>query len=296
MQSMTGFARAEKVLDGYQYTVEMKSVNHRYLDLRCRLPGPLQMYENAFTELVRSHIQRGSVELSIRQRLANDAKTLEGTTRFMVDERAAKSFESALAWIGQEFKVPALATAELMLSTGKIVLAVDEVAESKSPLAAIKKLCEEVLAALIVERKREGAETQKNLQETVQTLQTLCQEVKALAAGHPEKIRERLQKRIAQWTLTPPVDASRLETEIAFFADRADISEEIQRFEAHLAEFFKLLKIAQPVGRKLDFLTQELHRETNTIASKADDLGISRLAVEAKTAIEKLREQVQNVE
>ncbi|MBY0369615.1 DUF1732 domain-containing protein, partial [bacterium] len=116
------------------------------------------------------------------------------------------------------------------------------------------------------------------------------------AADHPNRIREKLTKRIKEWALTPPVDASRLEWEVAFFADRSDISEEIQRFEAHLEEFSRLVAASAPAGRKLDFLTQELHREANTIASKADDQAISRAAVEAKAGIEKLREQVQNVE
>jgi uncharacterized protein (TIGR00255 family) len=159
----------------------------------------------------------------------------------------------------------------------------------------LKALTEQALAALVADREREGAQTRAHLLQTVQSLQDLAKQWRAAAAGHPDKIREKLTKRIAQWALQP-ADAGRLETEVAFFADRSDITEEIQRFDAHLEEFAKLVGSGLPAGRKLDFLTQELHRETNTVASKADDLTLSRLAVEAKTAIEKLREQVQNVE
>ncbi len=296
MQSMTGFAREEKIIDGHQLTIETKSVNHRYLDLRFRLPSGLQMHENALAELVRKKISRGSIDISIRQRIASEAMTFEGNTRFIVDEAAAKSFANALALLTQKFQVPAAPTAELLLSTGKIVVPVEQSQENKLGFGAIRELFEQVLDTLVQERNREGSETRKSLKATLSQLLSIGQEVKTLAADHPQRIRERLQKRIAQWALESHLDTARLEVEVAYFADRADISEEIQRFEAHLAEFSKLLDLPQPQGRKLDFLTQELHRETNTIASKADDLKISRIAVEAKTAIEKLREQVQNVE
>jgi uncharacterized protein (TIGR00255 family) len=296
MQSMTGFARVEKTVEGTHYTIEIKSVNHRYLDLRFRLPSAWQVHESTFAEWVRSHLQRGSVDFSLRQKIAPEAKALEGTTRFIVDDRAAQSLSEALSQLNKAYKIPLPPSADLLLATGKVILAVEEAAETKPAVGFLQELCNDALRLLVQERKREGQQTRQTLEQITAGLRALFQEIRALAKGHPETIRQKLTKRVGQWNLSAPIDATRLETEIAFFADRADIEEEIQRFEAHLEEFSKLLALSQPIGRKLDFLTQELHRETNTIASKAGDLGISRLAVEAKTAIEKLREQVQNVE
>lgn len=296
MQSMTGFGRAEQVVGSTQYTVELRSVNHRYLDIRFRLPPTLQMFESVFTECVRARLQRGSLDVSIRQRLAAPSGALESSTRFVVDEKAAQSFVAACKILHEKHGTPAIPSIETMQATGKIFLSLEETQEATTLPPAIRAVFEKAVDALVVERKREGEKTCETLVETTASLKALVDQARALSGAHPSKIREKLEKRIEQWALSGNLDAARLATEVAFYAERADIAEEIQRFEAHLEEFSKLLKQPQPVGRKLDFLTQELHRETNTIASKADDLGLSRLAVEAKTAIEKLREQVQNVE
>lgn len=296
MQSMTGFGRSEQVIGAYQYSVEVRSVNHRYLDLRFRLPPALQAHESTFAEAVRACVQRGSIDVSIRQKIVAQEKAVEGGTRFVVDQRAAASYLEACQWLHQKYQLSAVPSLEAIQSTGKVILAVEDSLESAPLPPELRGLVDAALAALVGERRREGAQTQASLKQTVEALKALAGQWKTLADGHPEKIRERLTKKIQQWNLGGTADPQRLELEIAFFADRADISEEIQRFEAHLEEFSKLLSLKVPVGRKLDFLTQELHRETNTVASKADDLSLSRLAVEAKTAIEKLREQVQNVE
>jgi uncharacterized protein (TIGR00255 family) len=296
VQSMTGFGRSEGVIGSSQFTVEVRSVNHRYLDLRFRLPAALAAFENTFAEFVRSKIQRGSLDISIRQRAVTSEKGVEGNTRFIVDTRAAASLVEACQALNAQFKTPAVPSLELLHATGKVFLAVEDSAEAAPLSPELRALVAHALTALVTERTREGAQTQATLAATVACLQTLAGQWKTAAAAHPEKIRERLEKKIAQWNLGGTADPQRLELEVAFFADRADIAEEIQRFEAHLDEFSKLVAGKGPVGRKLDFLTQELHRETNTVASKADDLSLSRLAVEAKTSIEKLREQVQNVE
>ncbi len=295
MVSMTGFGRGELLIDGYQYTVEIKSVNHRYLDLRFKLPLSLQAYESVFAETIRTQIQRGSVDVSIRQKLASTGKTFDGSTRFLIDQKAAASFFEAAHWLQTQHTLAA-PSLDAVLATGKILLPVEETAETPTLPPALRALVEQTVSKLVAERKREGEQTRLSLQATVKSLGALSEQWKTNAEVQHAKIRERLQKRLQQWNLSSSVDAQRLELEVAFLADRSDISEEIQRFEAHLQEFSKLTQAKEPVGRKLDFLTQELHRETNTIASKADDLGLSRLAVEAKTAIEKLREQVQNVE
>ncbi len=296
MQSMTGFGRSEGVIGPTQYTVEVRSVNHRYLDMRFRLPAALAAFENTFAEILRAKIARGSLDISIRSRAVTTDKGVEGNTRFVVDMRAATSLVDACHALHAKFKTAATPSLEFFQASGKVFVAVEESQESAPLPTELRDLVTQALDALVKARNREGAQTQTSLQSTVASLKTLSAQWTQAAAGHPEKIRERLTKKIQQWNLGGTADPQRLELEVAFFADRSDISEEIQRFEAHLDEFSQLLSGNGPVGRKLDFLTQELHRETNTVASKADDLSLSRLAVEAKTAIEKLREQVQNVE
>lgn len=296
MQSMTGFARRERAIGSNQISIEIKSVNHRYLDLRFRLPMPWQNLESALAEQVRAKIQRGSVDVSIRQKLTGQPTTTEGGTRFFVDEKAAASLLEACRLLHQKFQTPAVPSLEFLAATGKVFLATDDGGETATLGPELRALFNEALETLVQERAREGEQTRKALAQTLELLQTTATQWEALADAQPGRIRERLQKRIDQWQLDGTVDAQRIEAEVAFYAERSDISEELQRFAAHVEEFSKLLGAKHPVGRKLDFLTQELHREANTIASKADDLGISRLAVEAKTAIEKLREQVQNVE
>ncbi len=296
MQSMTGFARRERAIGSTQVSIEIKSVNHRYLDLRFRLPNQWQNFESALGEQVRAKLQRGSVDISVRQKLTGQPAPAEGGTRFFVDEKAAASLIEACRYLHQKFQTPPVPTLEFLAATGKVFLATEEGSESTPLGPELRALFNEALDLLIKEREREGEQTRKTLAQTLGLLSGMATQWTGLATAHPDRIRERLQKRIEQWKLDGSVDTQRIETEVAFYAERADISEEIQRFSAHVEEFSKLLGARQPVGRKLDFLTQELHREANTIASKADDLSISRLAVEAKTAIEKLREQVQNVE
>jgi uncharacterized protein (TIGR00255 family) len=296
LQSMTGFGRSEGIIGSHQYTVEVRSVNHRYLDMRFRLPPALASFENTFAEMLRAKIARGSLDVSIRSRAVTSGKGVEGTTRFVVDNRAAQSLIEACATLHAQYKTPLLPSLELLHATGKVFLSVEDGQEAAPLAPELRELVNQALTTLVAERRREGAQTQTSLQATVASLKSLANQWTQSAAQHPAKIREKLTKKIQQWNLGGTADPQRLELEVAFYADRSDIAEEIQRFEAHLEEFTKLLTASGPVGRKLDFLTQELHRETNTVASKADDLSLSRLAVEAKTAIEKLREQVQNVE
>lgn len=295
MQSMTGFSRVEKIIGPQQFTVELKSVNHRFLDVRFRLPPMLQPHESVFQDRLRSKLARGSVEISIRAKLVGNEIAGSGT-RFLVDEQAARSFAEACNQLRIHFPDAPAVSLDALIATGKIVLPVEASTETPALPTELLKLVDQALDGLVAERCREGAATAKTLAGLTQTLRGLCAHWRTRAHHHPEAIRERLGRKVAEWNLGTPVDAARLEWEVAFFAQRSDISEEIQRFEAHLEEFSSLLQAQQPVGRKLDFLTQELHREVNTIASKADDLEISRSSVEAKTAIEKLREQVQNVE
>ncbi len=301
MESMTGFGRSESTHAGYCFTVEVKSVNHRYLDVRFRLPSTLSSLELPLSESLRERFERGAFDIVIKQRPATDRKSFSGGTKFLVDEMAAKSLVEGCEWLAGKHGIGSKPTFEAFLMSGKVFVPVEDAQDPGESLVFLKPLFVKALDELEGMRRAEGARLKKLLEAGLDELGKLGDKLAALAPTHPATIQAKLQERMQQWEqggkLGGKADPQRIEWEIAFFADRADITEEIDRLRAHLSEFRKILGSGVgAMGRKLDFLTQELHREVNTMASKAALLDITRLTVDARSAIEKLREQVQNVE
>jgi uncharacterized protein (TIGR00255 family) len=296
LRSMTGFGRAEGVVGSSHFTIEVKSVNHRYLDLRFRLPAALSLFEIPLAEVVRGTFDRGAFDISLKHKLPTATTAMAGGTRFVLDETAAKSFFEACDWLHRHYQTPAVPSLEVLAQTNRIFVPVEESQDSGTLLTELKTLLGAALADLNTMREAEGKRLRVILQEGLSELVKVADQIAAVAPEHPKKIQEKLQARVAQWKLAAPVDSQRLEWEIAFFAERSDITEEIDRLRTHTREFQSMLDSGKAVGRKLDFLTQELHREVNTMGSKAPMVEITRLTVQAKTLIEKLREQVQNVE
>lgn len=296
MRSMTGFGRAEGLIGNVHYSVEIKSVNHRYLDVRFRAPSSLSLFEIPLTEVLRQYAERGSFEVSVKPKAASNQSVIMGGTHFVVDELAVKSLFEAVGWLNKKYKTPAVPSLEMLAQTNRVFIPMEESVDAASALDELKALVETALKDLQKMREREGSQLKNILSEGAETLLATADELTRLAPEQPKRIQEKLTQRIAQLKLSGSADPQRLEWEIAFFAERSDITEEIDRIRTHAKEFLKLLTGGKAIGRKLDFLTQELHREVNTVGSKATMLEITRLVVSAKTAIEKLREQVQNVE
>lgn len=294
MYSMTGFGRSEVAVGASLFTIEARSVNHRYLDLRLRLPPALTSLENALGEKVRARFERGSFDISIRQRLIPSANAV-GTTRFVVDELAAQSLVDCAESLKTKFGISTKLSFDLFAQVGRVFVPVEETLEAESLFPQLAPAFEKALAELETMRKKEGAELARLLTLGVEDLQGLNDRIQVFTGAQTERISEKLQARIKTWSL-PEVDAQRLEWEVAFYAERSDITEEIDRLRAHCVELLKLIRSESSVGRKIDFLIQEMHRETNTMGSKAGLVEITRLVVEAKARIEKLREQAQNVE
>ncbi len=211
-------------------------------------------------------------------------------------KRPRKSLIEGCDWLHHKYKTEKIPPLQVLAMTGKVFLPVEDGEAQASLLPELKTLVESALDDLKNMRELEGARLKTLLEEGVAELTKHAGLLTALAPEHPKKIREKLTQRISQWGTPPQAESQRLEWEIAFYADRADITEEIDRLKSHAKEFANLLQGNKGVGRKLDFLTQELHREVNTMGSKATLIEITRLTVEAKTLVEKLREQVQNVE
>ncbi len=294
MRSMTGFGRSEGAIGGQRFTFEMKAVNHRYLDLRFRLPSGFTAFEPRLTDLLKEKFERGSVDAVLRQ--APLASGAVAGTRLQADEMAAQTFVEACQHLSKKLNLTLTPTIEAMVATNRIFVPVDEAQDDTSHWEALKKLALTASQGVATMRQSEGQKLAEVLRTGAKEVAELAVQCLRVAADHPRLVREKLQARIAQWGMTGPSDAQRLEWEIAYFAERSDITEEIDRLKSHAQAFEALLDDKGSVGRKLDFLTQEMHREVNTMGAKAASLELTRLTVDGKQKIEKLREQAQNVE
>ena len=291
MRSMTGYGRASLERDGRELTLELKTVNHRFLDLNIRLPRALLFLEDGMRKGLNARLSRGHVDVFINYRNAReDARevTLDGALL----KAYARAMDEAAALLPDVRDDRSLAR----LVTMPDVLVVAEKAEDQD---AVTALCADVLnlACDVLEqmRAREGESIGRDLAAKVDNLERVAGEIAQRAPGVVEDYQRRLNERIAELLQSPP-DPQRIAQEVALFADRAAIDEELVRLSSHFAQFRHLLAQQEPVGRKLDFLVQEMNREANTIGSKANDLEITSKVLEMKSEIEKIREQVQNIE
>ncbi len=290
IRSMTGFGSASSTKGDLSATVELKSVNYRFKEVNARLPRPLLYVEDKLKQTILQHIQRGRVELFltvnsdelIKRSLNIDWELLDeyvSAARVMKERYSLAAEPDAMDF----FKFEHIAQIhEEQMRDDKLEEVIREAAE-----LAVKELCDM--------REKEGRLLAEDCFLHIERLETLSEQVKERASAVVIQYRERLYARMKEWT-EDALDESRLITECAIFADRSDITEEITRLKSHFVQFRDILKEGGAVGRKLDFLVQELNREANTIGSKANDHQITKLVVEMKSSIEKLKEQVQNIE
>lgn len=293
MKSMTGFGRGEAVGEGLRCIVELSSVNRKQADIDLRLPRDGQALEAGVRKLLAGAISRGRLSASIS--LESDASTPTSTLR--VDESLALEYAGALAKLSATLGTPLPLSAETLLRAPGIftVAATDPLPfETAQPI-----VLQAVAQALIIwdeARVREGTHLKEDLSTRLETLNDIGVRIAAEAPNVPGLHRETLRRRLEECGISLPLDDERLVKEIALFADKCDISEEISRLAGHLTEFVRLMDAREPSGRPLDFLTQEMHRELNTMGAKASHAGIAHLVVAGKTEVERIREQVQNVE
>jgi len=290
MRSMTGYGRTQLVQDGREMTVEIKTVNHRFLDVSPRLPRHLGFAEDMLRKQIGEKMQRGHADVFVTYRNSrSDARKVS------CDAALAAAYRDAMAELaratGVENNVSLFQYAQM-----PDVLTVSEQEEDRDAVGA---LLLETLSAALDEvdamRLREGEALKADLTLHLELLEALRQKISARAPGVTEEYRARLLQRVAESGVTE-IDQQRLIQEVAIFADRAAIDEEISRLDSHIRQAYKLMEGEAPCGSKLNFLVQEMNREVNTIGSKAMDADIAKMVVDAKSEIEKLREQIQNVE
>lgn len=289
MLSMTGYGRAMKEMDGRQLTIELKSVNHRFLDISFRMPRNLMFLEDDTRKLIGAKLARGHVDVFMTYRnMRSDARSVA------VDKALFDAYASALNGLaGGDIRDD-----RSLMSIARLpdVLVVSEAEEDQEALRALlRETMNEALDALLVMRAREGAEMKKDLAYRTDRIEEMTLEIEK---RYPDTVKEytaRLRASIEE-LIGQSVDETRLLTEVAVMADRSAIAEETVRLHAHIAQLRECLEKPEPVGRRIDFLVQEFNREVNTISSKSQDVPITRLAVSMKAEIEKLREQLQNIE
>jgi uncharacterized protein (TIGR00255 family) len=288
---MTAYARTEGVLEKRRCVVEIRTVNHRFCDINLKLPKALSALELPTKKHVGSRIVRGRVDMTVQWENGG-----EGEFRLRLNADVAQELYALLTTLKEQLQLEEEVSLAHLLALRDVVISVEKAEEACDNLAGLEVLVDEALDELVAMREAEGSELKKDLASRAQTLVSIAGEVEGSSSRLPESIREKLTSRFRQMELSGEIDENRLLSEIFLLAERADITEEIVRTRSHLQQFESLLKADGAIGRKLDFIIQELNRELNTIASKANDATISQAVVEAKSELEKMREQVQNVE
>jgi uncharacterized protein (TIGR00255 family) len=295
MRSMTGHGRATVERAGRRATVEIRSVNHRFLDLKLRGASVAPAVEEQVSARVREQVERGAVTVTVHVERRGEAAALR------LDHEAARAAHAELGQLARDLALapPDLA---LILAQPGVVVAEDDLAEDETAAAAVLEAAGQALTRLAAMRDTEGRTLARDLGGRLESLRDLLTRIESAAAAQPEDVRRRLGERLARLLdeTRAHLDPTRLAQEVAVLADRADVTEEIVRARSHLDQVRGLLGGATApkggVGRRLDFLVQELGREINTIGSKSSSGEISALVVEAKAELEKIREQAQNIE
>ncbi|HUL23576.1 MAG TPA: YicC/YloC family endoribonuclease [Thermodesulfobacteriota bacterium] len=291
LKSMTGFGRGEGDTTLGKMVVESRSVNHRYSDINVKLPKRLNLFENRIKEIIRSQVSRGRIDVSLRLENFGEEKV-----QLSVDLDMAEQYYRVLDDLKQKLRLKDEITLSLLAGAKDLIVAKEELGDIEPYWQEILPVLKQSLKNMDDMKRLEGESLTRDLQ---QRLGNIAEQLELIKQQFPLRLRAfltRLQDRLQTLLEGMESDPSRFQQEVAFLAERTDITEEIVRAESHLAQFKSLLEGNDPVGRKMDFLLQEIHREVNTVSAKANDAEISQRVVEIKSELEKIREQVQNVE
>jgi uncharacterized protein (TIGR00255 family) len=293
VRSMTGYGRAEGPVGTRSLAVEVKAVNHRFLNFFAKLPPEVQQFESEVLALVKEHLQRGQVSVFA---VWDGRGGADGGV--VVNVEAARQAAEALREAARAAGLKEEITLSHVLAIPAVTSQAGATVDAETLWESAAPLFREALAGLDRLRVREGEDLAADIRSRLEIVSGLAAEVEARRPVLVEEVHARLARRVQELLqgLTVEVAAERIAVEVALFADRSDISEEIVRLRSHCEKFLELLAAGGVVGRKLDFLLQEMNRETNTIGAKASDAAMSRSVVEMKAELEKIREQVQNLE
>ncbi|MGE5632893.1 MAG: YicC/YloC family endoribonuclease [Caulobacteraceae bacterium] len=290
IKSMTGFGRGEFSKGTTTFSVEAKSVNHRYSDVSVRIPRALSVLEEKVREFVSDKVSRGKIDVCINY------STFGQSSQVKLDVNLAQAYIDSLNTLKAQFGIKDDISLSL-LTRFPDILAMETVEQDMEELWLIlKEALEIAFGALVEMRRREGERLKSDLLLKLDGIKELVKNINEKSYSIVDEYKNKLYDRIKELTKDIPIDENRLLTEVAVFADKSSIDEEIVRLESHIEEFRKTLNYEGSIGKRLDFIIQEMNREANTIGSKITDLGILNNVINIKTEIEKIREQVQNIE
>jgi uncharacterized protein (TIGR00255 family) len=293
MKSMTGYGRGDSSQDGFKITVELSSVNRKQSEISVALPRELEMLEAQIRDLINRHIARGRLNARVSCHAAAD----NASARMHLNVPLAKAYARELTKLSKQLKLPGPVTLDHLVRAPGVFQTDEQLAIEEDFWPAVGKALKKAMAGLLTMREREGAHLEQDLNRRITLMRTATSRIEKQVPAVTERYRQQLIERIKGAGLQAPgVEDERLLKEVVYFADRSDISEELTRLQSHFKQFDVCRKSAEPVGRMLDFLAQEMNREINTIGSKANDSVISREVVTLKAELEKFREQAQNVE
>ena len=288
---MTGYGRAEQVLNGRDITVELRSVNSRFFEYSSRIPRTCAFMEDKLKKLVAARVSRGKVELNLSIQNVTAADTV-----VQVNWQLAESYKNAFQAMADRMDLKNDATVGMIARFPDVLTQTAAPTDPDALWADVEQVAGQAVEAFLAMRAAEGEKLRADVEGRLTTIETLVGQIEQNSAGRVQAYTERLYARLKEILEDRSIDEARLVTEAAIFADKTAIDEETVRLHSHVAQYRAILALDEPVGRKLDFLTQELNRESNTIGSKCQDVSITRLVVELKSEIEKIREQIQNIE
>jgi uncharacterized protein (TIGR00255 family) len=291
IKSMTGYGWGEAGIQGKKFTVELKAVNHRYNEVVLRVPRNLSPLEDRIRKLIQSRVSRGRIDGFL-----NVEDSGGKTSGVKVDKELAGAYYKAIKELQKSLDIEGKIKLKNLVDLPGVMVLEDPAQNIDEWWPAILKALETALESLIQMRAEEGKQLASDLLARVERVSALNAKIRDRSPVVVEEYRERLGVRLNDYMKESSLTSERLAAEAALFADRSNITEETVRLDSHFRQARSCLEAAEPVGRKLDFIVQEMNREINTIASKANDLEISSWAVEIKSELEKIREQVQNIE
>lgn len=291
IKSMTGFGRGKSQTDGMECLVEIKTVNHRYSDVYIKIPRQISFLEDKVREVVSKSVSRGKADVFISfDDFSEDAKSIQ------IDESLAKAYINTLRQLKDKYSLQDDIAVSLIAKFPD-VLKVEKVEQDEEKIwKLLSEAVDGAVNSLINMRQIEGEGLKNSILEKTDFIENIVKEIGIRAPEVVKEYKSKLENRIKEMMEQQLVDENRMATEVAIFADRCSIDEELVRLSSHINQLRETLKTGQSVGRKLDFLIQEMNREINTIGSKANDLNITKFVVEIKSELEKIREQIQNIE
>ena len=291
IRSMTGFGRRQAPWQDGSVTVEMRSVNHRFLEIACRLPRPLSPLEDSFKKAIQQRCTRGRIDITVTVQAGKGR-----AENVILDQSLAKQYHQALRTLKKSLKLSGSIDLALMAGLRDVLSVSDQPTEDPKLAKIAQQLTVQALADLEGMRTREGKALAEDMSARIQTIRGHKALVAARTPLLAQEIFDKMKGRVEKLLGSEIPDPSRLYQELAVYADRSDITEEIVRLDSHMIQFEQTLNRADSVGKTLDFLLQEIGREVNTIGSKANDAEIAGHVVQMKAELERIREQVQNVE